>query len=35
MKLKTTPAMLAKVPEMVNNQFQALAVMQASFARCR
>jgi hypothetical protein len=32
-QLKTTPAMLAIVPTMVNNQFQAPAVIQASFAQ--
>jgi hypothetical protein len=35
MQLKTTPAMLATVPEMAKNQFQALAVMRTSFARCQ
>jgi len=32
-QLKTTPAMLATVPTMVNSQFHALAVIRPSFAR--
>jgi hypothetical protein len=34
-ELNTTPAMLATVPTMVNNQFQSLAVIHTSFALFR